>query len=307
MRIERGWAHRTPSLCALSSTFAVCTDDAWLGRRVDEVLGGLRGSLATAPVDHCYALTAADPPAPPGMVDVARDGEELARGLPWGDAVGWVVWDVNRAAAEAGGDHLLFHAGAIEADGVGVLLPGASGSGKSTLVAGLVRHGLGYLTDELVAVHMGNGQLLPYPKPITVKPGSFGVLGDMDPDVSSLSGQPLWAGQEWQVAVGDGVGRRIGAASVPGFVVLPHYDAGAETVLTPLSETEAFFALALHAVNLLPHGSDGTRTLGQLATECRCFSLTMSDLDEACRLLLAVVSAPTTGVPAVLGGGECAS
>ena len=271
------------------------------------MLRGLRGSVATAPVDHMYALTAAGPPAPAGTVDVARDGEELARGLPWSDAVGWVVWDVNRSAAEAGGDHLLFHAGAIEADGVGVLLPGASGSGKSTLVAGLVRHGFGYLTDELVAVHMGNGQLLPYPKPITVKPGSFGVLGDMDPDLRSAPGHRPWAGEEWQVAVGDGVGRRIGAACVPGFVVLPRYDAGAETALTPLSDTDAFFALALHAVNLIPHGSDGTRTLGQLAKGCRCFSLTMSNLDQACRLLAAVVSDPTAGVPAVLGGGERAS
>ncbi len=307
MGIERGWAHRTPSLCALSSTFAVCTDDAWLGRQVDGLLGGLRGPLAAAPVDHVYTLTVADPPAPVGTVDVGRDGEVLALGLPWGDAVGWVVWDVNRSAAEAGGEHLLFHAGAIEADGVGILLPGASGSGKSTLVAGLVRHGLGYLTDELVAVHLGNGQLVPYPKPITVKAGSFGVLADMDPDRGSVSGHRPWAGQEWQVAVGDVVGRRIGTACLPGFVVLPRYDASAETALTPLSDTDAFFALALHAVNLIPHGSDGTRVLGQIAKGCRCFSLTMSDLDQACRLLTAAVSAPTAGVPAVLGGAERAS
>jgi hypothetical protein len=217
------------------------------------------------------------------------------------------VWDVNRAAAEAGGDHLLFHAGAIEADGVGILLPGASGSGKSTLVAGLVRRGHGYLTDELVAVDMENGQLLPYPKPITVKPGSFGVLGDMGPDVRPLSGHRPWVGQEWQVAVGDDIGRRIGAACAPGVVVLPHYDANAETALTPLSDTDAFFALALHAVNLIHHGSEGTRVLGQLAKGCQCFSLTMSDLDEACRLLTDVVSAPTAGVPAALGGSERAS
>ena len=74
-----------------------------------------------------------------GTLDVARDGEVLARGQQAGDALGWVVWDVNRAAADAGADHLLFHSGAVEADGAGVLFPGASGSGKSTLTAGLVR------------------------------------------------------------------------------------------------------------------------------------------------------------------------
>jgi len=302
MGLERRWVHRTPNLNALSYRFAVRSDDERLGRHVDEVLAGLRDPVETAPVAHWYSLTTAESPAPAGTVDVTRDNEQLARSQHYGDAVGWVVWDVNRSAAEAGGDHLLFHAGGIEADGTGVLLPGASGSGKSTLVAGLVRKGLGYLTDELAALNMASGRLMPYPKPITVKAGSFDVLSDMAPDVPSESGHRPWVGQEWHVAVGEDTGRRVGRPCVPGFVVVPRYDAGAETVLTPLSETDAFFALALNAVNLIPHGSEGTRALGELAKGCRCFSLTMSDLDEACRLLFDVLAAPTDGVPAALGG-----
>ena len=203
--------------------------------------------------------------------------------------MGWVVWDVNRAAAEAGGDHLLFHAGGIEADGTGVLLPGASGSGKSTLVAGLVRAGLGYLTDELAALNMATGRLVPYAKPITVKPGSFAVLSDMGPDVGLESGHGPWAGQEWQVAVGDGTGRRIGRPCDPGFVVVPRYDAAAATALTPLSDTEAFFALAVNAVNLIPHGSEGTRALGRAG--------------EGVPVLLADHVGPRRGVPPGLGPG----
>ncbi len=302
MGLERGREYRTPNLSALSYRFAVRADDARLGRQVDEVLSGLRDPVERAPVEHWYALTAAHAPAPAGTVDVTRDGQELARGQQWGDAVGWVVWDVNRSAAEAGADHLLFHAGAIEVNGVGVLLPGASGSGKSTLSAGLVRHGHGYLTDELVALHLASGRLVPYPKPITVKAGSFGVLADMCPDVGGEPGRNPWAGQEWQVAVGEGTGRRIGRPCAPVVVVVPRYASGAETVLTPLTETEAFFTLALHAVNLIPHGSDGSSALGRLARNCRCFSLTMSDLDEACRLVEDVVLAPAAGRPAVLGG-----
>jgi hypothetical protein len=299
MGLERGWVHRTPYLSALSYRFAVRTDNERLGRRVEALLAGLRDPVETAPVEHWYSLTATD--AAPGTVDVRRDGEELARGQLPGDAMGWVVWDVNRAAAEAGGDHLLFHAGGIEADGTGVLLPGASGSGKSTLVAGLVRGGLGYLTDELAALNMATGRLVPYAKPITVKPGSFAVLSDMGPDVGLESGHGPWAGQEWQVAVGDGTGRRIGRPCVPGFVVVPRYDAAAATALTSLSDTEAFFALAANAVNLIPHGSEGTRALGRLAKGCRCFSLTMSDLDEACRLVLDLV-VPMAGASRARGG-----
>ena len=291
--------HRTPCLSALSYRFAVRTDDERLGRQVDAMLAGLLDPAETAPVEHWYSLTATDAPA--GAFDVRRDGEELARGQLPGDAMGWVVWDVNRVAAEAGGDHLLFHAGGIEADGTGVLLPGASGSGKSTLVAGLVRGGLGYLTDELAALNMATGRLVPYAKPITVKPGSFAVLSDMGPDVGLESGSGPWAAQEWQVAVGDGTGRRIGRPCVPGLVVVPRYDAAAATALTPLSDTEAFFALAVNAVNLVPHGSEGTRALGRVAKGCRCFSLTMSDLDEACRLVLDLV-VPMAGASGARGG-----
>jgi hypothetical protein len=300
MGLDAGWAHRTPSLRALSYRFAVRTDDERLGRRLDALLAGLRDRGQPAPVEHWYSLLTAGAPA--GTVDVRRDGEELARAQPYGDAVGLVVWDVNRAAAEAAGTGLLlFHAGAIEADGTGVLIPGASGAGKSTLVAGLVRAGSGYLTDELAALDLATGRLLPYAKPITVKPGSFAVLADMAPDPGGASGHGPWSGQEWQVPVGDGTGRRIGRPCTPGLVVVPRYDAGAETALTPLSETEAFLALAVHAVNLVPHGSAGTGALGRLVKRCRCFSLALSDLDEARRLVEQLL-VPLAGASAAPGG-----
>ncbi len=294
---DHSWAHRTPNLIGLSYRFAVRTDDARLGRLVDGLLAGLRDPDDRGPVDHWYSLTASE--GSDGTVDVRRDGDDLARGQLPGDAVGWVVWDVNRSAAEAGARHLLFHAGALEAGGTGVLVPGASGSGKSTLAAGLARAGLGYLTDELAALDLASGRLLPYAKPITVKPGSFVALADMDPGRAPGHDRAAgpWSGEEWQVAVGERTGRRIGGPCEPGLVIVPRYDPAAVTELTPLSDTEAFFALALHAVNLLPHGAAGSEALGRLAARCRCFALSMSDLDEACRLVLALV-AETAAAPA---------
>ena len=298
MGLERDWVHRTPNLRALSYRFAVRTDDVSVGHQIDAALGGLRDHLDTAFVEHWYSLTAADTNG--ATLDVTRDGQILAQGQQSGDALGWVVWDVNRAAADAGADNLLFHSGAVEADGTGVLLPGASGSGKSTLTAGLVRAGLGYLTDELAALHMTSGMLVPYPKPITVKPGSFAALADIGPDACPAPGSSPWAGQEWQVAVGDGTGRAIGTPCVPGFVIVPRHRAGAETTLTPLSDTQAFFALAVNAVNLVAHGSAGTHALARLAQECRCFSLTYSDLNESCRQVLELVAPGAPASPAAL-------
>ena len=302
---DHSWAHRTPNLIGLSYRFAVRTDDARLGRLVDRLFAGLRDPDDREPVDHWYSLTASD--GSDGTMDVTRDNEPVALGQRPGDALGWVMWDVNRSAAEAGAGHLLFHSGALDAGGSGVLVPGASGSGKSTLVAGLARAGLGYLTDELTALDMTSGRLLPYPKPITVKPGSFVAVADMDPDRERGRDDAVdpWSGEEWLVAVGEGTGRRIGGPCEPGLVVVPRYDPSADTELTPLSDTEAFFALALHAVNLIPHGAAGSETLGRLAARCRCFALAMSDLDEACGLVARLVAADGGGAGPSRKGGAC--
>jgi hypothetical protein len=290
---ERVWAYRSASLRGLSYRFAVRCDDGGLGRQVDAVLGGLRDREGGS-VEHWYSLTTAATGA--GTLDVCRDDEPLARDQRPGDALGWVVWDVNRSAAEASGHHLLFHAGALDAGGAGVLLPGTSGSGKSTLTAGLARAGLGYLTDELAALDLQSGELLPYPKPITLKAGSFAVLPDLDVGA--------WSGEEWQVPMGGATGRRLGGPCPPRLLVLPRYEPDTPTRLTPLSDTEAFLSLALHAVNLLPHGAAGSAALGRVVAQAACYALSMADLDEACALLLGLIDGVRPPTPEFDGAGH---
>ncbi len=247
----------------LSYRFVVCCDDAALGTYISGLLGSLRpgdevvDSAEVARYD--VSASSSSSSSRPGSVDVHRDGEVVVLDVPPGDAVATLVWDVNRLAAQRSGEYLLFHSGGLEAaEDVGLLVPAASGSGKSTLTAGLARAGLGYLSDELVALELDGavpGRLLPYPKPITVKPGSFTALASMDPGPFGAG----WSGEsaefEWQVPVGSGTGLRVGSPCRPAYVIVPRYDAGAETALTRMSETEAFFSLALHAVNMLPHGA----------------------------------------------------
>lgn len=295
MPVVHDSTNHTPNLKAISYRFSVACDDGALGSHISALLSSLRATdqldedSVAEPAPHHYTLSASLDQ--PGAVDVRRDGTLVESGLAPGIAVGWLVWDINRLAAELSGRHLLFHSGGLEASGVGILVPAASGSGKSTLTAGLVRAGLGYLSDELVALEIdaagsGPGRLLPYPKPMTVKPGSFGVLADMVPDLLDGEGDG-----EWLIPVGDGTGRRVGERCPPGFVIVPRYDPSASTALVALSETEAFFSLALHAVNLLAHGRAGSEAIGRLAAQCACYSLAYSDLDAACEAVLGLVGA----------------
>jgi hypothetical protein len=291
-------SHGTPKLDGLSFSFAVDCDDPSLGAYLETLLGSLRGSAESAAAvgsDQAPARYELTSSGRPGRYDLRRDGEDVELGVPPGDAVATLVWDVNRLAAERSGQHLIFHSGGLEAAGTGILVPAASGSGKSTLTAGLARAGLGYLSDELVALELDGavpGRLLPYPKPITVKPGSFSALASLDPGpfADGWFGEDYVArGVEWQVPVGAERGLAVGEPCRPGFVIVPRYDPSAGTSLTRLSETEAFFTLALHAVNMLPHGADAPGALGRLAADCECYALAMSDLDEACELVLGLV------------------
>jgi HprK-related kinase A len=291
---DRLWAYCSPGLNGLSYRFAFRCDDRGLGRYVQSLLDGLReaGACATAPVEHWYSLTA----AADGTVDVVCDGELVAHAQRPSDAAGCLVWDVNRRAAHAGRDHLLFHAAGLQRGDAGVLVPGASGAGKSTLAAGLVRAGFAYLSDELIALEMYAGRLLPYAKPIALKPGSTDALRDMRPP--AVGGvDAVCADGAWLLAVGDDACRPVGGPCVPELVVVPRYLPGHATQLTPLSETEAFVALAVNAVNFAEHGTTGSRALGDLVHRCECVALTISDLDEA----VEVVGQLMSGVPAQLG------
>jgi hypothetical protein len=73
------------------------------------------------------------------------------------------------------GTHVMFHAAALASgDGSVLALVAASGRGKTTAALRLAQAGLGYVTDETVAIDAA-GSVLPYEKPLSV------VDGDMAP------------------------------------------------------------------------------------------------------------------------------
>jgi hypothetical protein len=81
----------------------------------------------------------------------------------------------------------LIHGGAVARGDRAVGICGASGSGKSTLIAALFRRGFDYLADDMIALSAPNGEILPLPVPISVKPGSLEALKDIHPALSDAS------------------------------------------------------------------------------------------------------------------------
>lgn len=72
------------------------------------------------------------------------------------------------------------HAGVVStADGL-LVVPGASGHGKTTLVAACLRAGLGYVSDEVLAVDRVTGAVHAFPRPLALGHEVWTVLG-LDP------------------------------------------------------------------------------------------------------------------------------
>ena len=68
-------------------------------------------------------------------------------------------------------DALFFHAASLGIRGAGVLLVGPKGSGKSTLALALATRGHGFLGDETACYLPASGEVLPFRRPVGIKPG----------------------------------------------------------------------------------------------------------------------------------------
>lgn len=171
------------------------------------------------------------------------------------------------------------HAGCVARDGVAVVLPADPGSGKSTLTCGLVRAGFDYVTDEGVAFVPGTARIEPYPKPLSLDPGSWFLFPELEPRWPFPDGAK--DRQHWPI-VPDSI--RSGAASGPceaRYLVFPRYTAGAATALAPLGRAEALMEIAKNTFGFNRDSRAHLDRLAAVVRACECHRLTVGDLDDA--------------------------
>lgn len=226
---------------------------------------------------------------------------ERYRLLQDGELVGEVadpdllVTEVDRMVTLAAVDHLgerylLVHGGVVAIDGAGLLLPAAPGSGKTTLVAGLIAAGWRYLSDEVAVLDPDEGILLPFPRSLCVKPGSYPSLAPLYPALASAPTYPRLDGERVAyLAPPDG--SRPDAPVPLRFIVLPRYLAGRPTTLQPLPRPLALRRLLLQSFNAHRHGARALAAAVTALHEVSCFSLIVGDLESAVGLLHRLVLA----------------
>jgi hypothetical protein len=272
------WTYRSGAHRGLQFNFAVRSDDRDLGLHVETLLRSLRSDQPES-LDWYSLLTSRSE-----VLHLYFNDVHLAQVATEGEAIEWLLWDINRSTAAASDDSLLLHAGAVQASEGAIVFPAASGGGTSTLVAGLVRLGFGYLSDEIVALSLDPTSVQPYPKPITLKPGSYHLFPELE-----QGAKDRFFGQERSLPPDDIRPGAIGKPCEPWVFFVPRFVPEAGTDLSPLSATDAFLSLTLNSVNLEHHGDRGTKLLALLAERCRCYELVMSDLATACEVVMQLV------------------
>lgn len=192
---------------------------------------------------------------------------------------------INRCLVEALGGHLLLHAAGVSRRSAAILLPGKPGSGKTSLAARLVELGCGYITDELVIADFDSNRVMPFPKALTLKPGSFDAFDHLATKPSNLDGHDVWYLCPERL-------RRGSVVQEPSsirLIVFPRYCAGSRTDVTHLSIGETVLGLFETAVNIARHKEHGLDHLIRIAQGARGYGLPFGDLDQACEAILGIV------------------
>lgn len=285
---------------ALEHTFEVATSDAAVRDYLAAVLGDLAAPAYDDPtsprVDHGRYLLSGGQIADivhdqheegDRRAWVVRDGGDVILATDWLDrALYTLLWHINAETVRRSDPRYpVVHAAAATYGDAAVLLPAPPDAGKTTTVAGLVRAGFGYLTDEAVAIDPHTLRAQPYPKALSIHRGSWDVLADLrPPHHHRIEGQ-------WQVPASSIRPDVVAGAAPVRLVVLPSYEGGAATRLEPTHRAEMLLRLADSTFHFRDTPQRNLDVLARVLEDAACYRLVLGDLDEAVRLVGELVRA----------------
>ena len=260
-----------PARDLLGYTVAMTATDP----KLDDYLQRLYAAFPIAAgAQHTYSIA----PDDTGRFVLLVDGEHAGSADHPEGIVAVLANHCNRRVAEQA-PQVLVHAGGVERDGVGVMLPAYMERGKTTLTTGLVRAGFRYLTDEAVAIDRATHTVVPYPKPMSLDPGSWALFPELEPD------EPFptdgYKESQWQVPPAAIRADAVGTQCPIGFVAFPVYKPGATTRLIPLTRGEALVELAKNTFRFDAEGRPTLAVLAEVVRGAEVYRLPNGDLTEA--------------------------
>jgi len=217
------------------------------------------------------------------------DGRSPFKPLPFDQAPAMFEWGLNYCVSNHCHQYLIVHAAVVERQGRAMIFPAPPGSGKSTLCAGLVSRGWRLLSDELTLVRLRDGQVDPFPRPVSLKNESIDIIRHFAP--RAVIGPLVRDTTKGEVAhlkpPADSVAR-AGEAAQPAWVIFPQYKRGESPQLLPIPRARAFMRVAENTFNYSLLGAKGFEALAQFMDSTDCFEFSYGQLEEAIALLAAL-------------------
>ncbi len=217
------------------------------------------------------------------LVEFGFDGAPPVQPLPAGQAFPLLEWGLNWCVASHCHQYLMIHAAVVERAGRALVLPAPPGSGKSTLCAALVARGWRLLSDEMTLIDVDRGDVIPLPRPISLKNRSIDIIGRFWPDaIMSAVVHDTIKGSIAHVRPPLASVDRSTERAVPGWIVLPRYKPDVATKLEPLSKGAAFMQVLANAFNYSMHGRRGFEVLADFVDASESFEFSYGgDLEAA--------------------------
>lgn len=270
-----------PALVVTLDLFSVAigveVSDAAAAARVAELVAG-HPRTTRAPEQTLRLLHGGN-----GLRSLYEGGRVVREAMSGPEAVAMLAWSLNQAAMTTR-RCVVLHAGCVVRGGRGLVLSGPMEAGKSTLVTALVQRGWTYLSDELAGVGLADGQLLAYPCPIHLDPGSFPLFPELEPRPNPEFRDP----RRWDLAPAWLPSAVEPRPVAPGAIVFPRFRAGESCRVEPVGSTEALRLLCSQTLNLPLVSTPGFQALARLVRQCPAFRLRFGRLDHACAALAEV-------------------
>lgn len=210
------------------------------------------------------------------------DGQQPFEPFPADTPLPLLEWGANWLMGKRLNHLLLLHAGALERDGLALLLPATPGSGKSTLSAAMSLRGWRLLSDEFGVWDPRAKVFRAMLKPVALKNASIDVIRNFSTQATLGPVFPKTRkGDVAHLAASANDIARCGEPAAPGAVILPRWQAGSATVLERIPTERLFPALAYNAFNYTVLGATGFESVIHLVRNCLGWRLVYSDLDDA--------------------------
>lgn len=199
-------------------------------------------------------------------------------------------WGLNWAIGSYAHNYLMLHSAVLEVDGQGVLLSAVSGSGKSTLAAELALGGWRLLSDELALIDAA-GELVPCPRPVSLKNASVDVVRSRYPQVEmGPLVQNTHKGSIAHVPTPEAAVARAHERATPRLIVFPKWTAGASLRVEAVGAGQAAMRLIDQSFNYSILGLQGFERLSDLVAGAEAWEMEYSSLDEAREALAELVA-----------------